>query len=88
MLITLYNIDKNIYFDYVRQNGVIPDLYQAKSLFTNENIIKFLKDLGYNNLSIPVTTQINLYLDFQNNIMKINLIILLVKNENALFFNK
>ena len=64
MLKNLYNINKDLYFNFVRQNGVLSDIYEIKSLFTNENIIKLLNDLGYNNISIPVTPQMNFYCDF------------------------
>ena len=67
MLYNLYKIDKDLYFNFIKQNGILSNLFNIKSLFSNKNIIDVLNKLGYNNLSIPITTQINLYCDFAVN---------------------
>jgi len=67
MLYNLYDLDKNLYFNFIKQNGILSNLFEIKSLFTNKKIIDILNKLGYNNLSIPITTQVNFYSDFATN---------------------
>ena len=62
MLKKLYEIDPQIYFEFVRQNGAISDVYKIKTLIGNQKVLKILEKLGYKEPSIPVTTQLNFYL--------------------------
>lgn len=67
MLNSIYIVDKEIYFKFVKQNGILSNLFEIKSLFANKQIINLLKEFGFNNLSIPITTQVNFYCDFAIN---------------------
>lgn len=67
MLKELYNINPELYFNFVKQNGVFSDLYEIKSIFTNNKIQELLNSIGYNKLSVPVTSQLNFYCDFAIN---------------------
>jgi len=64
MLHVIFDFDKELYFHFVKQSGVFSDIYQIKSLFDNNKILKFMNDLGYNNISVPCSPQVNLYCDF------------------------
>ena len=64
MLDNLYKIDKELYFSFTRQNGILSNLYNIKKLFSNEKVQEIYNDLNFKNISIPVTPQINLYCNF------------------------
>jgi hypothetical protein len=67
LLYNLYNIDNEIYFSFIKQNGVFANIYNIKKLFSDNKITKILEILGYNNVSVPITSQINLYCNFAIN---------------------
>ena len=67
ILKNIYKIDPDIYFSFVKQSGSFSKLYNLNKLFYNENIQNILKELGFENISIPVSLQINMYCDFAIN---------------------
>lgn len=67
MLENIYKLDKELYFNFVKQNGILSELYEIKSLFANEKIKNILDNMGFKNVSVPVSTQLNFYCDFATN---------------------
>ena len=67
MLKNIYKLDKELYFNFVKQNGILSELYDIKSLFSNEKIKNILDNIGFKNISVPVSTQLNFYCDFATN---------------------
>jgi len=67
MLYKLYDKDNELYFSFVKQNGIFSNLYNIKKLFTNKKVIEICDKLNMKNISIPIAPQINMYCNFAIN---------------------